>query len=546
MALETLFLERIIQGLRRKTLTSCSKWAVEYRVMGSPFPGKFSFKQHPWIKEPHDSKSENKVAKKAAQMGFTELALNKTFYNIDVKRVNCLYILPSKVPDASDFSSARFDAALELSEHLSKLFSDTKNIGHKRAGTTNLYIRGSKSRSGLKSLPVGFVVFDELDEMLQENIPLALERMSGQTTKETLKISTPTINGYGIDKEFIDSTQERFHFHCPKCSRIIELRFPESLIITADDLNDPKVKDSHLICTGCKATLEHATKTEWMADGLWVPQKTNMEASGYEISQLYSTTVSPVELGKSYLKSLNDRAEEQEFHNSKLGVAHIVEGAQINDADIGKVFATYSKNDVPARGGWVTMGVDVGKWLHCEIDQWQLQGTIGSDLNALAKCKVLADIKVASFEELYKLMPQYQVLFCVIDANPERRKAHEFAQKFFGHVNLCFYNRGMGDKKLSKQNQEDLIIAVDRTAWLDLALGRFKSGSIQIPKDISEEYRTHIKTPVRIYEKDNFGNPVGRYVGGDNDHFAHARTYAEIALPLAASISTSKDVRGFL
>jgi phage terminase large subunit GpA-like protein len=143
------------------------------------------------------SRAESNVGQKAAQMGYTETMLNLTFYNIDILRRDCLYVLPAKTPDAHDFSASRFDPALELSDYLTKLFSDVQNIGHKRAGSVNLYVSGSRSRSGLKSIPAGFLVMDELDEFDQENIPLAMERQSGQKEKQNWKISTPTHDGEG-------------------------------------------------------------------------------------------------------------------------------------------------------------------------------------------------------------------------------------------------------------------------------------------------------------------------------------------------------------
>ena len=155
--------------------------------MGQPFPGPWSFKYHPWIEEMHDAEEEMIVGQKGAQLAFTECVLNKAFFNIDVKGVSVLYVLPANTPDASDFSKARFDPALELSPHLSKLFSHVKNIGHKRAGSANLYIRGSRSRSQLKSIPVGFIILDEVDEMQQANVPLAFERAAGQRTKQAHK-----------------------------------------------------------------------------------------------------------------------------------------------------------------------------------------------------------------------------------------------------------------------------------------------------------------------------------------------------------------------
>jgi hypothetical protein len=41
--LELLFTERIASSLKRKSIISAAKWAIEYRVLGKPFNG-------PWTK----------------------------------------------------------------------------------------------------------------------------------------------------------------------------------------------------------------------------------------------------------------------------------------------------------------------------------------------------------------------------------------------------------------------------------------------------------------------------------------------------------------
>ncbi|MDB4726484.1 phage terminase large subunit family protein, partial [bacterium] len=207
--LKILLAERIRDGLRRKAVTSCSKWANAYRIMGQPFVGNYSFKYHPWARAMHDCVDEMMVGQKGAQLGFTEVALNKTFYNIDILGNSVLYVLPTS-HDASDFSTSRFDPALELSPHLQKLFSDVKNIGHKRAGSANLFVRGSRSRSQLKSVPVSVAIVDEIDEMVQDNIALIDERMSGQMTKQSFYLSTPTIEHYGINKYYQQSSQDHW------------------------------------------------------------------------------------------------------------------------------------------------------------------------------------------------------------------------------------------------------------------------------------------------------------------------------------------------
>lgn len=545
-ALQELIAERVSSGLRRKTLTKPSRWAKQYRVMGRPFPGPWTFKYHPWLKEMHDSEASANVGQKSAQMGYTETVLNIAFYKIDVEGTDCLYILPAKTPDASDFSASRFDPAVELSPHLSKLFTDVKNIGHKRAGTTNVYIRGSKSRSGLKSVPVGFIICDEVDEMVQENIPLAFERSSGQQEKQSWMISTPTIDNFGINKEFEASTKEQFFFKCPGCSRWTHLIFPECVEIVGEDFNDPKIKESFYKCKECSCKLEQELKTEWLSESKWIPEYTNRDTRGFLINQLYSTTISPGEFVESYFRGQRDPSSEQEFFNSKLGIPHVVDGARVIDKHLDACTGDYLKKDKYG-SGLITMGVDVGTWLNVEIVLWKLpKNPIGSiDVNVQSHARVIFEGKFLHFEDLDKLMRQYSIQFCVIDANPERRKAYEFACRFWGHVKLCFYGRGIQGKQIHLGKEDETTITVDRTSWLDLALGRFHNNSITIPKDTSMDYRSHVKALVRIYEKDIDGNPIGKYVNGSNeDHYAHARNYSEIALPLATSLSESHNIAG--
>jgi hypothetical protein len=542
--LSNIFRDRIGQGLKRRSLTKISEWATRYRIMGQPYPGPWSFDHHPWLREMHDSQAEYNHGQKAAQMGFTECGLNITFGNLDLFQRSVLYVLPATTPDATDFSASRFDPAIELSEHLAKLFTNVKNVGHKRAGSANLFIRGSRSRTGLKSVPCPIVIFDEVDEMTQEHIPLAYERASGQTFKQFWHFSTPTVDNFGINKLFVKSNQEHYFFRCPGCSKLIELTFEENF-----KLNEEEPTLSYYFCK-CGKVLSHEEKPEYLKDkasggtGIWVPQnQINDGSRGFHIPQLYSCTVRPGEFAKTVLKARYDPAEEQELFNSKLGLPHVREGARITDYNIETCIGNHSKKDPPPQLKIITMGVDVGSWLHYEVNQWNLTDGFCSDLNMRSHCKVLDEGKVKNFDDLDKLMGNWQVLSCIIDANPERRKAQEFCHRFFGHIKMCFYARGMNGKHISQH--EDIKVSVDRTTWMDIALGRFQSKSIQLPQDVSQEYREMIKIPARIYEKDENGNPIGRYVG-EGDHAAHARVYNEIALLFAGALKLNKDVKSFL
>lgn len=530
IGLDKTFKEKLVGGLKRSTLTTCSKWAETYRVMGKPYPGKWTFTHHAWLREMHDSDADLNIGMKAAQMGFTETLLNWIFYSIDILNQSCLYVLPTD-DNASDFSASRFDPALELSPHLTSLFSDVKNTKHKRAGSASLFIRGSRAKNKLISVPVARLAIDELDQMVSEHIPLVFERMSGQLDKQGWMISTPTIPGEGIDYYFAQSTKSKFNFRCPHCNKFIILTFPDSIIL--DERN------THLICTECKKSLKHEEKIYFLKDGIWV-KECDSDIAGFGINQLYSSTVTPYEIFQAVERSKSNPADEQELHNSKLGRAHIVEGSKIELKDITECFGNHKSEEMPGSGKIVTMGVDVGKWLHYEIDEWGLTGQ--DDIMSSAVPKVLKASKVADFEELDTLIIKYGINGCVIDANPERRKSLEFCNRFYGIAYACFYGREQRGRD-TIYGTESPTVTVDRTSWLDLALGRFKAKRIMLPYDISMEYKEHVMNSVKIYKKDYNGNPTAIYINGKNpDHFAHARNYAEIAFNVAISDKKNQTI----
>ncbi len=535
------FRDVLIGGLQRKSVTTCSRWAEHYRVMGQPYPGPWKFTYHPWARDMHDSEAPINVGQKSAQAAYTETCMNRVFYIIDMMNINCMYVFPNKIPDATEFSASRFDPALELSPHLQSLFSDVKNVGHKRAGSANLYLRGSKSRSGLKSQPAGLLIFDEVDEMVQQNIPLGFERQSGQVYQQTWLISTPTIPKYGINKYFVDSTMEHFFFKCPACNRHIELTFPDCLVMTSDDPKSLSLHNTHVICPKCKKEIKHEEKHLALQKGVWVPEHEGRHMRGFHVNQLYSSTVEPYKIAISYLNAQTDPADEQEFYNSKLGQPHIVDGGSITISEVNDCIGNYTNGAQATPGKIVTIGIDVGKWLNYVVSEWTISS--GSlDINVAAKEKILEAGKVLDFEDLDRLLHKYTPHMSVIDANPERRKAYEFAQRFWGYVYLCFYGNNVKGKQITTSEDVEQSVTVDRTSWLDLSLGRFQAKTVQIPKDLPHEFGEQIINQVRKYDKDRTGNPVATYLSTGADHYGHAHNYSEIALSLAVSIANSESI----
>lgn len=525
--------------------------------MGGDFSGSFGFRYHPWAKGPHDSTASFNVSMKAAQMGFTEIGINRAFYILDILRRDVLYVLPTAL-NASDFSRSRFSPALKFSPYIKRMFTDVNTVNLKQAGTNTLYIRGSRGDSNLKSIPVSELILDEVDEMDQDQIWLAFERLSGQVTQNIWAISTPTVPNRGIHKLYQTTTQEHFFFPCPHCNKSIELLWPDSFELCGTTVSDPACAKSYLKCSECNHKLDHESKDEYLTKGFWEPTDINgtPDQRGFNINQLYSFTVSPGKIAVAYFRGLGDEGAMSEFHKSKLGKPYIPDGGQVTDEKIDRCISNHSMSDSrPIQAGqrFLTMGVDQGDWCHIVIDEWFFE-EFSRDINVMARCKNVWHGKFSgkvegNWDRIDQLMREWQILHCVIDADPNTLEARRLAQRFPGYITLCRYRRGVPQKDI--QLSEDLnsvsMATVDRTNWLDGALGRFHvEDKISLPLDTTLEYREHMQNLVRTYTKDEHGNLRAEYIKVGAEHFAQARCYSEIALPLAASYVRGQDISSFL
>ena len=109
--------------------------------------------------------------------------------------------------------------------------------------------------------------------------------------------------------------------------------------------------------------------------------------------------------------------------------------------------AEYTIND-PAQvvGGrkLMTMGADQGKTGHVSVVEWTLNGPPGKDIQRGRQGKLVWFGKFGEEDWGYldELMREWQILACVVDADPNINEARRFARRFYGFVWLTRYRSG--------------------------------------------------------------------------------------------------------
>jgi len=437
-------------------------------------------------------------------MGLSTLGMLQAVYGARYRGFKgILYLFPSRV-DVLDFSRGRVNPLIEDNpDTIGQWLKDTDSAGLKKLWNAFLYFRGMRSAIGLKSIPVDFIVMDELDEAPQNAQDMAMARMSHSEFKEVLKLSNPTLPDYGIDLAFQETDQRYWHVKCQKCNawNNLDETFPDCLL----ELEDGVIRG----CQKCQAELNPSIG-EWVAKHPSVTDK-----RGYHYSQLFSHYVDPSEILHLYRTTNNL----QDFYNLKLGRPYVE--AQ-NRLSVQEVLALCSNAGISSEDpGPCFMGVDQGKDLHVVISKKHSQ--VAGQIVHLGIYK--------DWEELDRLMRNFNVNRCVVDALPETRNARAFAERFKGKIYLSYYS--IHQKGSYAWNEQKLIVTSNRTESLDASHREVMEQDIILPRegDIVREFARHLHNVAkRLIEDEETGSKRYQYIKlGGPDHFRHAFNYEAMA-----------------
>lgn len=465
---------------------------------------KFSFKNHEYLKAVYEDNHPYQVYLKACQLGLTSLAMLRAIYSARFRGFRGILYLFSHRSDVIDFSRGRIAPLIEENEMFREWIFETDSANLKKIWNAFLYLRGMKTKAGLKSLPIDLLIADEIDEASEEALEMAFERLSHSEFKEVLLLSNPSLPDFGIAAKFQETDQRYWLLKCEKCGEWINLveSFPDCLKRITKD----KVIRA---CLKCGFELD-------IARGEWVAKKPEViDKRGYQFSQLFSWYVDP----KDILEHFEAGKDLTNFMNLKIGVPYVEASNRLSLSD---VLSLCSDDGLlnSCSSGAVCMGIDVGRELYVVISRWD----DGKD-------RIIYISVLKSWEELDFLMENFHVSRCVIDALPETRPARSFAERHKGRVFLAYYSiHQRGD---FRWNEDENTVLINRTEALDLSHSVIINGRIILPRqsEMVLLFANHCCAQAkRLIEDEQTGSKFYEYcrLQGD-DHFRHALSYLLVA-----------------
>ncbi len=386
------------RGWRPEPRILPSWWADQHRVMGNRSGSaevKWNTAETPYLKEIMDNLGPRSAARrvvfmKGSQIGGTEAGLNWIGFIMHHTPGPILILRPT-VEDARRFSRQRLDPMIKTTPALRGLVTEARareggnSLLTKEFPGGVLFLVGSNSSTGVKSMPIRWLFCDEVDEYpgdvrgQGDPIALAEKRCTGPvfSRRKVYLCSTPTIKGLSrIENEYEASDQRRYYIPCPHCHHMDWLQWR----IGGRDgkqghhhhiaFDERDALTTRMVCSGCGQDVPEHHKPWMLANGEWRATATSStETIGYHISSLYSP------LGwfpwsavvKEFLKCGDDQMKLKNWVNSVLGESWEEKGETI-DANSLKMRVERYEAEVPHGVGILVAAVDVqDTWLDLQV-----------------------------------------------------------------------------------------------------------------------------------------------------------------------------------
>lgn len=448
------------------------------------------FRDHLFLFDIYADQSPKLVCFKAAQIGFTTMALLKSIWLAKMQKLDIIYTMPSST-DVREIIGGKINRLISNNPVLLQYVKDKDAVEQKQFGENTIYYRGTWSDKAALGVSSDLNIHDEEDRSKQEVIQQYASRLQHSKHKWEWHFSNPSVEGNGVSRYWAKSDQKHWFITCQGCKKEHYLDFPDSI-------------DTVRRVFQCKHCKKELSKEERRV-GRWVKKYKDREYSGYWISLLMAPWITAPEI-----INYHETKSAEYFANFVLGLPYVGEGNQVTP-DIIYRNCTQEINNQER----VVIGCDSGLKKH-----YVLGNKDGIFYAGIAR----------DWKEIEELLAKYPRSVAVIDALPDLTEPRRLREKYPGRVFLCHYARDRKTYQLIRwgKNEEAGNVTVDRNRMMQMMIDDFANKKIPLEggQDDWSEFQSHFATLYKITEVDTLGVPQFKWETSNGmDHFAHAALY---------------------
>jgi phage terminase large subunit GpA-like protein len=283
------------------------QWAEEnvWVDKTSAFPGRFRASTAPWTKQLMEVFADNEVREVSvmcsAQSGKTQALMVLLAWAISEDPGPAMWVLAAQ-DEAEDFMQTRLLPTLMNCPSIRRMMP--KERSGKRKGTIDfatmpLMVRGAGSPSKLQSVPVRWLILDEVRNYPAGALELVKKRVRAQWNSKIVQISTPGMEKDAVHQSFIEGDQRVLKWRCVSCKELWRpvwenLEWEESEKTKTEDgkwLFEPLAETIRLVCPSCghRHTDDPVTRRTLVDSGTW--EAMNSIAPRHKVSFTWSSIV---------------------------------------------------------------------------------------------------------------------------------------------------------------------------------------------------------------------------------------------------------------
>lgn len=495
---------------------------------------KFSFDRYRFQKAIADDEHPDLYCEKCSQVGLTETQLRKFMAFLSrYSGTSGLFSLPN-----GEMYERVWDGRL-LPLFDDKVFQPpegekwTRRKGMFQLGMSMGYMTDCTEGSAT-SIPVDFLINDEVDLSPQAMIALFNSRLQNSDHKVKQRFSTATFHDFGVNGGYKLSDQREYFIRCDSCGHHQIPLFTDEFVripghkptkdfldYLPEEIAGLSVRDAYVACPKCSARLDLARgQREWVA---LYPERDLIR--GYKVRPFSNDRVSIFDIF-SQLAEYRRLDNMRGFVNTVIGDPFTPNNARLKPEQIERCFGEPSSPDVDPRADYY-LGGDMGSVCHLVVGT---PGPAGPRAVQFVACR-----RDALKETIENLDATYRFRRGALDRNPYTETVEAIRDWSGGRIMPVEYGSlKAANTRAGFDDDEELNhFVVNRTTMIDAVAARVRGATVLF--EGYGQYRATIKTHLQDMVREEVPEKPGNWVKlTGNDHFFHALGYLLFAMRMDA------------